>query len=119
MNYFAFSRNSSYLCLPGAHPATTNIGAKDIMEKKKGYTTFNLPVALVEELKVWRQAYMVAWGRTVSYGEIIRTLLDGLDSMEPDVVKAMDFLVEQHPEFAEKIGKYKGAESDDEEFEKK
>ncbi len=89
------------------------------MEKKKGYTTFNLPVALVEELKVWRQAYMVAWGRTVSYGEIIRTLLDGLDSMEPDVCKAMDMLIERHPELGAKVGRYKGAESDDEEVKKR
>ena len=45
-------------------------------------------------------------------------MLQGLDSVEPDVVKAMDFLVAQHPEFAERIGKYKGAESDDEEVKK-
>lgn len=61
---------------------------------------------------------MVAYGRTISYGEMISLMLQGLDSVEPDVVKAMDFLVAQHPEFAEKIGKYKGAESDDEEVKK-
>jgi hypothetical protein len=85
---------------------------------KKGYTTLNLPVDLVEELKIWRQAYMVAYGRTISYGEMISLMLEGLDSVEPDVVKAMDFLVAQHPEFAERIGKYKGAESDDREVKK-
>lgn len=82
------------------------------------YQSFNLPVDLVEELKLWRQAYMIAYGRTISYGEMISLMLQGLDALEPDVVKAMDFLVEQHPEFAEKIGKYKGAESDDEEVKK-
>lgn len=80
------------------------------------YQSFNLPVDLVEELKLWRQAYMIAFGRTISYGEMISLMLQGLDALEPDVVKAMDFLVAQHPEFAEKIGKYKGAESDDKEI---
>ncbi len=85
---------------------------------KKRYTAINLPTDLVEELKIWRQAYMIAYGRTISYGEMISLMLQGIDALEPDVVKAMDFLVAQHPEFAEKIGKYKGAESDDEEVKK-
>lgn len=88
---------------------------KQNMDKKR-YQPINLPVDLVEELKLWRQAYMIAYGRTISYGEMISLMLQGLDSLEPDVVKAMDFLVAQHPEFAEKIGKYKGAESDDKEI---
>lgn len=83
---------------------------------KKGYTTLNLPVDLVEELKLWRQAYMIAYGRTVSYAEMIRTLLDNIDADEPDVAAAMDMLTKAHPELAEKIGKYKGAESDDKEI---
>ena len=61
---------------------------------------------------------MVAYGRTISYGEMISLMLQGLDSVEPNVVKAMDFLVAQHPEFADRIGKYKGAESDDKEVTK-
>lgn len=83
------------------------------MSKKKGYTTINLPAELVEELKIWRQAFILSYGRSVSYGEIIRAMLDNLDADEPDVVAAMDMLVKAHPELGEKIGKYKGAESDD------
>ena len=77
------------------------------------YQSLNLPRDLVEELKIWRQAYMISYGRTVSYGEMIRTMLDNLDSDAPDVVKAMDLLVERHPELEKKIGKYRGDVSDD------
>lgn len=82
----------------------------------RNYTALNLPKDLVEELKVWRQAFILSYGRTVSYGEMIRTMLDNLDTDEPDVTKAMDMLTKAHPELAEKIGKYKGAESDDAEI---
>lgn len=80
-----------------------------------GYKTLNLPADLVEELKIWRQAFNIAYGRTVSYGEMIRSFLDGVEEVEPDVVEAMDMLVEKHPELGEKIGKYRGVESDDQE----
>lgn len=82
----------------------------------RNYTALNLPKDLVEELKVWRQAFMVAYGRTVSYGEMIHTMLGLLDANEPDVVAAMDMLTKAHPELAEKLGKYKGDESDDNEI---
>lgn len=83
---------------------------------KKTYTSFNLPSELVDELKIWRQAFILSYGRTVSYGEIIRTMLDNLDVDEPDVTAALDMLITAHPELSAKVGKYKGAESDDEEF---
>ncbi len=79
----------------------------------KPFKSFNLPADLVDELKIWRQAYMIAAGRTVSYGEMIRGWIDGIDSNEPDVTKAMDMLIENRPELTEKIGKYKGLESDE------
>lgn len=85
---------------------------------KKRYQPINFPVDLVEELKIWRQAFMIANGRTVSYGEMVRTMLDSLDDTEPDVTKAMDMLIEQHPDLAAKVGKYKGSESEDEMFER-
>lgn len=92
----------------------TFVANNTIMADKISYKSMNLPADLVEELKVWRQAYMVAYGRTVSYGEIIRGLLDGLDTTEPDVVKAMDMLIAGHPELGAKIGKYKGIQSEEE-----
>jgi len=77
------------------------------------FKSLQLPEALVEELKIWRQAYMISAGRTVSYGEMIRGWIDGLEDSEPDVARAMDMIIEKHPELAEKIGKYKGVESDE------
>ena len=82
------------------------------------YQSLNLPRELVEELKIWRQAFMIAYGRTVSYGEMIRTMLDNLDSNEPDIVNAMDMLIERHPELEKRIGKYRGDVSDDDMFDK-
>lgn len=82
----------------------------------RNYTALNLPKDLVEELKVWRQAFILSYGRTVSYGEMIHTMLSLLDANEPDIVQAMDMLITAHPELAEKIGKYKGCESDDAEI---
>lgn len=84
----------------------------------KKYQPINLPLDLVEELKIWRQAFMVAWGRTVSYAEMLRSMLDNLDADEPDVCRVMDMIIKEHPELAGKIGKYKGAESDDKEINK-
>ena len=82
--------------------------------RKKTYSSFNLPTDLVEELKIWRQAFMIANGRTVSYGEMIRSMLDSLDDSEPDVTKAMDMIIISHPELAVKVGKNKGIKSEEE-----
>ena len=43
------------------------------------YTPLNLPKALVEELKIWRLAFCASYGRTVSYGEMIRSMLDSME----------------------------------------
>ena len=77
-----------------------------------GYTTINLPTDLIEEIKIWRQAYMMCYCRNVSYAEMIRSMLDSLDDTEPDVVQAMDMIIGRHPELAEKVGKYKGEKQD-------
>lgn len=77
------------------------------MENKKAYnatySAVNLPKDLVEELKVWRQAFGVCQGRNVTYGEMLRMMLDDMDSCEPDVVAVMDDLCTRHPELAEKV----------------
>ena len=43
---------------------------------KNGYTTLNLPSSLVEELKVWRMAFGNAYGKPVSYADMLRGMLD-------------------------------------------
>ena len=80
---------------------------------KNQYKSFNLPANLIEELKIWRQAFMIAEGRTVSYGEMIRVMLDSISSVKPEVIREMDFLIERHPELANKVGKYRDSESED------
>lgn len=77
---------------------------------KNGYTTLNLPTALVEELKVWRTAFSAAYGKSVSYGEMIRGMLDSLEDTEPGVVEELDTIVRKHPELAQKLANFRGAE---------
>lgn len=74
---------------------------------KNGYTTLNLPTSLVEELKIWRMAYCSAYGRTVSYSEMLRGMLDTLDKFEPGVVEELERIIEKHPDLGEKVGKFK------------
>lgn len=76
---------------------------------KTEYTTLNLPKALVEELKVWRMAFCAAYGKQISYSEMLRGMLDSLEDSAPDVVEEMDRLVKKHPDLEEKMGNYHGA----------
>lgn len=75
---------------------------------KNGYTTLNLPSPLIEELKVWQMAFNNAYGRSVTYGEMIRGMLDSLEDTEPGVVEELNRLVEKHPELKEKLANYCG-----------
>ena len=77
------------------------------------FKSVNLEANLVEELKIWKQAFMLAYGRTVSLSEMIRIMIDNLEGAEPDILYYMDFLIKAHPELVERIGKYKGIESED------
>lgn len=73
---------------------------------KTEYTTLNLPKTLVEELKVWRMAFCAAYGKQVSYSEILRKMLDSLDESAAGVVEELDRLVKKHPELEGKMGNY-------------
>lgn len=70
------------------------------------YTTLNLPKALVEELKIWKMAFCNAYGKNVSYGEMIRGMLDSLEDSEPGVVEEMNLIISRHPELKEALGNY-------------
>ena len=72
------------------------------------YTPLNLPKALVEELKVWRMAFCNSYGRTMSYGEIIRGMLDSLEDSDPGVVEELEQILKKHPELEEKMCQYRG-----------
>lgn len=78
----------------------------------KNYTALNLPIELVEELKVWRLAFNASYGRNVSYAEMIRGMLDCLEDTEPGVVEIMDQIIYKHPELAEKLGNYRGPQDE-------
>ena len=75
---------------------------------KNGYTTLNLPSTLVEELKVWRLAFSNAYGKPISYGQMIRGMLDSLDDSDPSVVEELECLLEKHSELQEKMANYRG-----------
>ena len=79
------------------------------------YTPLNLPKGLVEELKVWKIAFTAAYGRNVSYGEMIRGMLDTLEESDPAVVQELDAILTRHPELAGKMGEYHSLPGQDEE----
>lgn len=74
--------------------------------KDNGYKPLNLPSPLVEELKVWKTAFSAAYGRPVSYAEMIRSLLDYIPETEPDVEEQLDQITQKHPELLEKLGRW-------------
>lgn len=71
------------------------------------YTPLNLPKALVEELKIWRLAFCASYGRTVSYGEMIRSMLDSMEDSDPGVLDELGRILEKHPELYEKMAVYR------------
>ena len=79
--------------------------------KDNGYKPLNLPSSLVEELKVWKTAFSAAYGRPVSYAEMIRSLLDYIPENEPDVEEQLDQITQKHPELLEKLGRWGGKET--------
>lgn len=74
---------------------------------KNGYTTLNLPSALVEELRIWRMAFCNAYGKPVTYADMIRGMLDSLEDSDPSVVQELHILLEKHPEIKEKMANYR------------
>ena len=73
---------------------------------KNGYTTLNLPTALVDELRIWHIAFCNAYGKSVSYADIIRGMLDSLEDSDPSVVQELEILLKKHPELKEKMANY-------------
>ena len=77
------------------------------------YASLNLPKPLVEELKVWKMAFAAAYGRQVSYGQMIRGMLDSLEDSDPGVVEELNGMVDRHPELQEKLGNYRSVAGQD------
>lgn len=79
---------------------------------KTGYTTLNLPTALVEELKVWRLAFNASYGKVVTYGEMLRGMLDSLEDTEPGVFEELENILTKHPDLMERMSNYRGFQND-------
>ena len=75
---------------------------------KNGYKTLNLPSSLVDELCVWKMAFAAAYGRQVSYAQMIRGMLDSLEDTDPGVVEELDLIMKRHPELLDKMANYHG-----------
>lgn len=67
-----------------------------------------LPTELVEELKIWRMAFNASYGKEISYGEMIRGMLDSLEVTDPGVVKELEKIVEKDSELMVKAVLFKG-----------
>ena len=78
------------------------------MSNKIKYSGLNLPESLVEELKIWKMAYALAYGRTISYAEIIRKMIDIIPEHDPAVKESLSRLLEMNPELASKIANKNG-----------
>ena len=75
---------------------------------KNGYKTLNLPASLVDELGIWKMAFAAAYGRQVSYGKMIRGMLNSLEDSDPGVIEELDAIVKRHPELLNKLSVYRG-----------
>lgn len=82
---------------------------------KNGYKTLNLPASLVDELGVWKMAFTAAYGRQVSYGEMIRGMLDSLEDSDPGVIEELDAIVKRHPELLNKLSVSRGMKDEENE----
>ena len=62
---------------------------------KTPYSVLNLPKDLVDELKVWRVAFIAAYRKEMTYADMIRGMLASLPKTNPEVVEEYDKIVEQ------------------------
>ena len=72
--------------------------------EKKLYSPLNLPKPLIEELKIWRVAFTAAYGKNVSYEQMMRSFLDSIEDTEPAVYAEFVKMLKAHPELMEKVG---------------
>lgn len=69
----------------------------------KKYKPINLPVGMIEELKVWKAAYTAAYGVTKTYEEMLRGMLDSMEDTDPAVYAAFAKILKEHPELLDKF----------------
>ena len=69
----------------------------------KKFVAMNLPRELVEELKVWKTAYSLTYGKSMTYGDIITSLLCGVEKTDPEVYEEMTRMVSAHPDLMNRL----------------
>lgn len=74
--------------------------------KKKDYAPINLPKEMIEELKAWRLAFSACYGRSVSYEEIMRKLLNSISQTCPEAYRSMESMVENNAELKNTMKSY-------------
>lgn len=53
------------------------------------------------------KAFCASYGKTVSYGEMIRSMLDSMEESDPGVLDELGRILEKHPELYEKMAVYR------------
>lgn len=60
-----------------------------------------------------RMAFSAAYGKTVSYGEMIRGMLDSLEDTDPGVVEELESMIKKHPNLQNKLSEYRSLAGQD------
>ena len=81
------------------------------------YVPLYLPKPLVEEMEIWRQAYCNVFKKTVSYGEMIRGMLESVDETDPAIVDELGAILDRNPELERKMCVYRSNPGEDAESE--
>lgn len=63
-------------------------------------------------MNLWRLAFIAAYGKNVSYAQMIRGMLDSLEDTDPGVVEELDLIMKRHPELMNKMANYRGTEDE-------
>lgn len=69
---------------------------------KKGFVGINLPVNLVDELKVWKRAFANAYNKNVTYEEMMREMINALKEKNQSVNEEFQNMINKHPELRER-----------------
>lgn len=65
---------------------------------KKGFIGINLPIVLVDELKLWKRAFSNAYNKNVTYEEMFREMIEALKKENIHVSGEFLSILEKHPE---------------------
>ena len=70
---------------------------------KKGFIGINLPIVLVDELKLWKRAFSNTYNKNVTYEEMFREMIDALKKENTHVSEEFESMIEKHPELKDQF----------------